>query len=273
VAELVYACDSKSHAARLEGSSPSSGTSIIYFFKTMLFNKKNTKTTNFYCFSPPVMMATIIIELCLAVYVLARRHLTKLQKLVGASLIFLAAFQIAEYCVCRNIGDPFFWSRAGFVFISTLPPLGLHIMYTLAKKKEDNIVRAAYASLLVCVAFFVVYADAFSGQQCTGNYVIFHLADGFNIVYGAYYYGWLLVALNLGNNWRKEFMTSSPVRTSAIQWLMMGYGVFLIPTALVCVFDPLAVRAIPSIMCGFAVIFAIILVTKIIIPFQKAKKL
>lgn len=26
VAELVYACDSKSHAARLEGSSPSSGT-------------------------------------------------------------------------------------------------------------------------------------------------------------------------------------------------------------------------------------------------------
>lgn len=238
----------------------------------MLFKKNKSKTTNFYCFSPPVMIATVLIELSLMLFVLFRNRLNKLQKLVAATLFFLAAFQAAEYALCLGFGDPFMWSRAGFVFISTLPPLGLHILYTISKKKEDKLLWSAYISMVLFMLFFVFWKDAFNGQQCTGNYVIFDIDSGYNVAYGAYYYGWLAAALFLGNKWRKEFTDKLTYRAKAIKWLMVGYCVFLVPTAIAAVLHPPALEAIPSVMCGFAVIFAIILVSKVYLPIIRSSK-
>lgn len=238
----------------------------------MLFKKNKSQTTNFYCFSPPVMIATVLIELSLMLFVLFRNRLNKLQKLVAATLFFLAAFQAAEYALCLGFGDPFMWSRAGFVFISTLPPLGLHILYTISKKKEDKLLWSAYISMVLFMLFFVFWKDAFNGQQCTGNYVIFDIDSGYNVAYGAYYYGWLAAALFLGNKWRKEFTDKLTYRAKAIKWLMVGYCVFLVPTAIAAVLHPPALEAIPSVMCGFAVIFAIILVSKVYLPIIRSSK-
>src|SRR5437660_1161960 len=92
-------------------------------------------STQFSCFSPPVMAATILIEISLAVYTVWRYKLNNLVRLAVAMLVSLAVFQLAEYFVCTGLGSmaaP--WSRVGFVAITALPPLGLDIMHRLAGK-------------------------------------------------------------------------------------------------------------------------------------------
>ena len=58
------------------------------------------------CFSPPVMIATFIIEICLALFTLFRYKRSLLTGLSIALFVFLALFQLAEYFVCGGAGRP-----------------------------------------------------------------------------------------------------------------------------------------------------------------------
>jgi len=52
---------------------------------------------------------------------------------------------------------------------------------------------------------------------------------------------------------------------------MVGYLVFLVPTALAYSVSPATRRGIPSIMCGFAVLFALIL-TLYVLPLAATRR-
>lgn len=208
------------------------------------------------------MLATIAAELALAAYVVWRYHLNTLARLVVAALIGLATFQVAEYFVCTgtNAGA---WSRLGFVAITTLPPLGLHILHQLAGKPAGRLMAAAYVSMVGFMAFFMLWPSAFTGQECTGNYVIFQIGYLAGGAYATFYYGWLLIALGLGVRWRKQLLAKGKQvadrHAQAIQGLILGYLVFLVPTGIANTISPETRRGIPSIMCGFAVLFAFML--------------
>lgn len=60
------------------------------------------KKLKLYCFSPPVMLATLAIELVLALYTFWRYKLNAVTRIVMALLICLALFQWAEYNVCEG---------------------------------------------------------------------------------------------------------------------------------------------------------------------------
>src|SRR5438105_4564330 len=127
------------------------------------------RNTQLNCFSPPIMVATMVIEACLAVYTLWRYKLNDLTKLVTLMLLALATFQLAEYFVCTgsdSIGVP--WSRIGFVAITALPPLGLHIVHVLAGKQGRNIVYWVYAIMLSFIGYFLLAQHTFLGHRCTG---------------------------------------------------------------------------------------------------------
>jgi len=204
------------------------------------------------------MLATFTVEIVMAIYVVWRYKLTKLSRLVVATLFFLALFQISEYFVCGGAGlSAMHWSRTGYVAITMLPPLGLHILHVLTGKKERALVWVAYATAAAFIVYFLLYKQAFSGYECTGNYVIFQLGGLATALYAAYYYGWLGTAIVLGLRWRKQ--QKNNVRRQAIRGLIIGYLVFLVPTSIAVIIDPTAMRGIPSIMCGFAVIFAVLL--------------
>ena len=57
------------------------------------------KTDRLYCFSPPIMIITFLLEMIFAVYVLYRYKLTPVSRLAVAILVALATFQFAEYNV------------------------------------------------------------------------------------------------------------------------------------------------------------------------------
>lgn len=235
----------------------------------MLVKERPSPSVRLNCFSPPVMLATFAIEICLAVYTVWRYKLTVLTRLAVAMLGFLALFQLCEYFVCGGVGlSAQTWSRVGYVAITALPPLGLHMLHVLTGKRGRRLVAVAYGSALAFSAYFLLYSHAFLGYACTGNYVIFQLNMHPSYAYGVYYYGWLVTAIGLGMHWANQLVEQGKQahkRLLAVRGLIAGYLVFLVPTALANSVKPETRSGIPSIMCGFAVLFALIL-TLYILP-------
>src|SRR3712207_4044568 len=93
--------------------------------------------TRLYCFSPLVMLATFIIELAMALFVLWRYRGLSLSRIVLAILVLLATFQLAEYFACSGPESmSTTWSRIGFVAITMLPALVLQLASRLSGKRH-----------------------------------------------------------------------------------------------------------------------------------------
>lgn len=223
-----------------------------------------------FCFSPPVMLATFILEVSLALYTLWRYKWNNITRLVVVMLVFLATFQLAEYMVCQATNaEPLLWSRIGYVAITLLPPLGIHLAYELAGVKKSPVLIVAYASAALFVLFFAFVAGALGAQACLGNYVIFETAPGSHWLYAIYYYGWLLAGMALCAKYIKTLKNKA--KAKPLVALVVGYSAFLIPTTLANIIDPSTIAGIPSIMCGFAVLLALVLVLRIM-PLAGSKR-
>lgn len=214
------------------------------------------------------MLATLIIESSLAIYTAWRYKLDLLTRLIVLMLVCLATFQLAEYFVCTGVGSMALpWSRVGFVAITALPPLGLHIMHELAGKTDRRLVYAAYTTMLSYMGFFLLSSGTFTGHQCTGNYVIFQFSANVTGSYTVYYFGWILAGLGLGFRWAQQLKAKGQAalrQVEAIQGLIIGYLIFLIPSAIAMSVKPEARRGIPSVLCGFAILLALTLAVYIL---------
>ena len=214
------------------------------------------KGTLLYCFSPPVMLLTFVTEIALALYTIWRYRMTTVSKLAVGMLTFLATFQLSEYMLCGGLGlQGVDWMRFGYVSITLLPPIGLHMATVLAGKEKQLkwLVASAYGTAVVFVYFFIFVARSLNGMNCMPNYAVFHVDQNLTNYYGAYYYGWLLVSTHLALKWAKTHKHARNLRA-----LAMGYAVFIIPTTLAVVINPQTTEGIPSIMCGFAILMALI---------------
>lgn len=208
------------------------------------------------------MIATMLTEIILFMYTLVRYKMNSRVRLGATILLFLAIFQLAEYNVCGGMGaSAATWSRIGFIAITILPPLGIHLVRTIAGKGWKSVIWLAYASAAVWVFLFAFGERAFSGHVCAGNYVIFQLKPSLGFWYFTYYYGWLLLTILMC----VSFVGSAkkPIR-DALLLQTFGYLVFLLPTTVFNTVKPSTVSGIPSIMCGFAVLYALILVVGVL---------
>lgn len=217
------------------------------------------QSNSFFCFSPPVMLATFIVEVSLLIFVTVKYSLkTPVSRIVSAMLICLAVFQLAEYNVCGRFNiDAGSWSRVGFIAITLLPPMGVHLAQVLSGTKNKSLSWLAYASSVWFIYMFGFNVGAFQSHVCAGNYAIFQLAEKFGGWYYIYYYFWLFIAIALAWFGAKK---AKPYHAQALRYLIAGYAFFLIPTAIVNTVKPDTQAGIPSVMCGFAVVFAILLV-------------
>ncbi len=185
-----------------------------------------------------------------------------LVKLVAITLFCLAGFQWAEYNVCTSTSLlTLNWSKVGFVFITLLPPLGIHMTHVIAKKKSI-LPKLAYSIAGIWAALFLLSPSVFDSTQCTGNYVIFRFDEMASYAYGLYYYGLLFVGMVASYNFSKTLKNVK--RSQALREFMYGYLVFIVPTAVANTLRPETTDAIPSIMCGFAVVFALILALRVL---------
>ena len=231
---------------------------------------KQRHSTNLYCFSPPVMLATFLIEILFAFYILWRYKFTPIARIIVALLVLLATFQGTEFLLCGGLAfEGGVWSRIGYGAITLLPPLGIHLAYLLANKKPGKIVAFAYTTSILFLAYFAFATQAISGHTCYANYVTFDTASGSTLPYTIYYYGWLFIGTFLTFKWAPNL---DKHRKAALYALMAGYLALLIPTTTVTLLWNESIAAIPSIMCGFAVILAGLLTLKVAPESIKLKK-
>ena len=211
---------------------------------------------NLLCFSPPVMLATFAIELCLAVYTLWRYKLGRVSRLVVALFVLLAVFQLAEYMVCGGLGmSANTWARVGYSAITFLPPLGINVAFALAGKKNKLFIGGMYALSAGFMAYFLLASNVFTGSQCLGNYVIFQLGTTAAQLYTLYYYGLLLLAIGISLQFG---LTAAPKIRRVLHAFIAGYVLFMLPTTVANTLNPATIAGIPSIMCGFAVLLALV---------------
>lgn len=220
-------------------------------------------STTLYCFSPPVMIATFIIESTLLIYTLIRYKLNTVSRIVSALLFLLAVFQLAEYHVCEYSGTSTatIWARIGYVAITFIPPLAIHLIRTVSGRGSRAIVWLAYISATFFALFFGLSKTAFMGHICAGNYVIFQLNHPAGGIYFTYYYFWMFIGIILALYFSSK--GEQKIR-EALLLQVFGYLTFILPTAIVNTLNPQTISGIPSIMCGFAVLYALILVFGIV---------
>lgn len=207
------------------------------------------------------MLATLLIEFSLAAYTIWRYKMDTVKKLAVTILVTLGLFQLAEYMVCGGMGiSGVDWARFGYVSTTILPALGIHILSAIAGKKAGALVKTAYATSAAFVLYYIVGQGALNGYVCYSNYAVFHTARSSVLPFGLYYYGWMLIGIYQAWVWSKEL----PKHRRALQAMAIGYASFILPTTAFNIIDPTTTHGIPSIMCGFAVIFAVVLVTKVL---------
>jgi len=215
------------------------------------------KDLKLYCFSPVVMLGTCIVEIAFALWAIFRYKMNEAGRLVVLILVFLAIFQIAEFNVCETGWiDSLLASRLGYVAITMLPPLGIHLAYALAGAKKRPLLIPAYATAALFAVFFLFIGQALSGHLCLGNYVIFQVLPGSVWLYALYYYGWMIAGVRLCFTLQSGKLRAA----SALTGLAVGYLAFMVPTTTINFLDRATIEGIPSIMCGFAVVLAVTLV-------------
>jgi hypothetical protein len=209
------------------------------------------------------MIATFIIEISAAMYTVFKYHRDLNAKLIISLLVFLATFQLAEYMVCVGaLGlSSLEWAKLGYVAITILPPLALHLGMSIAKKDNPRLLAAAYGSAAMFMTFFLFVGHGMQSQQCLGNYVIFKIAPYASLPYGIYYQGWLVIGIVLA--WIEHGKIKDQNRQKALMWLVIGYLSFMVPSFVVSLIDRHTLAGLPSIMCGFAVLMALNLLFKV----------
>jgi hypothetical protein len=226
------------------------------------------------CFSPPVMLATFLFEIGAMLYIIMRGRATRTMWPISLTLACLGFFQLAEWMVCETAWglSSLDWARLGFVAISFLPALGLDTGYRLRGKVDGvrYVVMVGYGVALAFSAYFWVLSGAITASQCLGNYVLFHTPGAIMNVYGLYYYSWLLFTVGWlikGRPALKELW-----RRQASLWMALGLMAFLLPVTIANLLYPETFYAIPSIMCGFAVALAAVLLFKVFPLVRKNEK-
>lgn len=233
-------------------------------------NIRDDKLT-LYCFSPPVMIATMVVEIILAIVTFFRINKSLIKNLTIATLVLLALFQLAEFLVCQSYSgiDSLLVSRLGFMAITLLPAVGVHIANTIGGRKYNWSTITSYIFAAGFIAYFSIAPNSISSSMCPGNYVIFRLSELGSAVYGVYYFTLLggLLALTLYLSIKQD----NKRKRKSLIWLLIGSLSFLIPTGVIYFTVSEAANTIPSVMCGFAVLYAIIL-TFAVVPLASPSK-
>ena len=226
----------------------------------MRFRDYFSKTT-FFCFSPPVMLFTLILEFFLAGYIIISSRWHRVSTvIITLLLVCLGIFQLAEFQVCSG-KNSVFWMQLGYITITFLPALGIHLVTVITKHKWIR--NLGYIFTLGFIGVFLFGTHYIQSATCGGNYVLVNTNGTIGQIYYLVYYTIALAVIGLEILWvvGKYTNQDKEIRETrlALYWLFTGLVIFLIPTGAVYLLSPAARSGIPSIMCGFAVFLAVIL--------------
>jgi len=227
----------------------------------MRFLRSDSRST-LYCFSPPVMLFTFLLEFTFGLYILVRGKLRTSTVIIIALLVSLGIFQLAEFQVCAG-ERTLAWMQLGYASITLLPPLGIHLVTLVTKRQPVR--NLGYILAAGFMAYFLISAHTLNQATCGGNYILVNTNDVVAArLFPLYYFSTLFIAIvDMIHYTRTHPERSSAAVNRMLYWLLGGYAAFLIPSSTVYFMSPSIQAGLPSIMCGFAIFLAIILTLRV----------
>lgn len=230
------------------------------------------------CFSPNVTLATFILEWVFALWAWLKFRMSLFGRLSITLLFLLGLYQLSEFAVCRG-GNPLDWSRLGFAVVAFLPAIGMHLISILDLHHPGNthvervttiLVPLGYILASIWALVFLLEPGAIRSAICLPRFIQYGHGLRFWHWFSVYYATmlvWALVALAAIYE-----RAINPLR-SVSGWLAVGYLSFIVPTYLVIFIIPTMYPGFPSVLCGFAIFFAIIIVKKVLPLYHQLKPL
>ena len=222
--------------------------------------KKDHKNI-FYCFTPLVSLATFIVEFIFAVYTLIKYRKTEFGRVSIFVLLALASFQLPEYLLCQSNQSAYrnVLIQIGFIGTAFLPPLGLHLVNLLNDKKYTKLVSFGYIFASFTTILILASKAGDFVHACTGKYVKFGLGSLAEKFYSGTYLIFITSAIVI-----LLYYILKNKNLALNMWMLVTFLVFLIPAYVLYFFSFYPSDGLPSVMCGFAIFAALILLLKIL---------
>jgi len=176
----------------------------------------------------------------------------------ASMLWLLAGYQLAEVAICAHTGVAGFLPRLAFLIVTWLPPLGLLLIAQIHRPRARALYLPAhlfFAASTGITAWILLDPGFAVASVCNAVFAHYSHAMPRFLAYGAFYWAGLLGMLILSTlSYRR---CADAARRRMTLHVGAGTAAFVIPSLLVTQFVPPARGALPSIMCHFALLFAI----------------
>lgn len=227
-------------------------------------------------YSPTLAVATAAFEIIAAAWAFtlakgktsdgARRRglpsdLRAIARTTGTILALLAGYQLTEVAICANVGAAGFLPRLAFLVVTWLPALGL-LLVTQIHRPKSRLLNVSALTMLAgavgIVAWIVLDRSFATASVCNAVFARYaHVHPRFQLYAGYYWLGLLgMAALSAYG----AYISTDPHRRRWLSHVHVGTLGFVVPSIVTSLFVPTARSALPSVMCHFALIFAVLLV-------------
>ena len=211
-------------------------------------------------YSPILAVVTAAFEIVVAVWALRGPGERKIVRTTSAILLLLAAYQIAEVAICANVTAAGFTPRLAFIIVTWLPALGLLLIAQLSRPRSRVFTGSAYGLLAAAagiVVWIVVDRSFASASVCNAVYARYtHTMPRFLVYAWFYCLGLLGMIVFSGYG---AMRCRDPRRQRQLLAVFVGTVAFVALALATSRFVPPARGALPSIMCHYALLFAVAL--------------
>jgi predicted neutral ceramidase superfamily lipid hydrolase len=219
-------------------------------------------------YSPILSLTTAALEIGAAVWVLRGPGRKPLLHTTAAILFFLAGYQVVEAVLCTGLlpaAGPFL-PRLAFIVVAWLPPTGLLLVARLYPTRSHMLYRLSYGMYLFCLALVVAILlekNFVSQSVCLVVFARYTTPTPLYGLYGLFYQAGLMSMLVLSaygvticDDRRQRLLLGQ---------VLLGSMAFIFPALVTVAVIPIAEKALPSILCHFALFMAVFLVRLVLI--------
>jgi hypothetical protein len=212
-------------------------------------------------YSPVLAAVTAALEVAAAIWALSCGRRRPSIRTIAMILVFLAGYQVTEVAVCASIGAAGFLPRLAFLVVTWLPPLGVLLVVQLQAIRSwvtFAAVIAGFASALGMAVWILVDPGFALVSTCDVVFARYTSAPSDLLAYGIYYWAglFLMLAFSLWGTVRAEGL----LERRSLGLVFGGSAAFIVPSILLTRYVAPTQDALPSVMCHFALLFAIALI-------------
>ena len=211
-------------------------------------------------FYPELGMFTAAFEIICGIMVLRFAGRKNVLRPLSLTLFLLAGYQVFEVMLCWGNKEPnVLLSRLAFLDITWLPPVSILLIANIYPAKTRALFHYAYASLFMAavMSFWIVMDYRFiTGTICQFMYAKYTYMSPFFHIYGAFYEVTQMSIIFLP---AVLLVQAEDIQVRKhLGDLLLGSLLFILPAIYVSAVVPsVGANALPSLMCHFALFYAI----------------